>query len=745
MKPQTILTAILIASLLLAVAPCETCADGVIVPIEPSPVVPRLGQFYSVKYHRVQVEIKEQVVATTVEQAFINETGRPVEVEYLFPLPRNSSVNRFTLIVDGKEIAGRILDKDEARRIYDQIVRRRRDPALLEYVDSGMLRTSVFPLPAKGERAVKLVYTELIKSRKGAISNGPDGNLFEYVYPLNTEKFSHKVLEEMRVDFQLDAGAPIKNVYSPTHTIDLDWNGDRSVKGHWSDEGVRPANDFRLFWTLSEDRVGATLFSYRPDASEDGYFLLLASPWVPPWRDPALGGIRYEDREAIPKNLQLVMDVSGSMSGEKIEQARNAARFIVENLNPDDHFNIIFYNSVVDPLWNELHRPISGARSEAANRIGKVQAGGSTDINAALTTALKQIPGDDRPGYVIFLTDGLPTAGVTDLNKIVENVETANEHGSRVFVFGVGFDVNAVLLDRLGADNHGIADYVPPGENIEAKVSSFYSKIRNPALADLVLDFGGIRVRDTYPQNLPDLFYGGQLVLAGRYRDAGKQKVVLKGTFGDEKPVYSYEFGFTEKSDPEEYAFVARIWAQKKIAWLIEQIRWHGTNQEYVDEIVALSKRYGIMTQYTSFLAEEDVDIARDLRPLREEAWRNMDSVMGFETGAQGVSQSMQSKKLAASEMAPATAGYIDATGREVQVEKIKIIGSKTFYLKKGEWIDAEYKEGMGLTEVKLLSDAYFDLADRSPEQAKYLTFAPDQTIITVIDGKAYKIIPDIG
>ena len=697
----------------------EAAADGVIVPVQPLPEPVRLGHFYSVKYHRVKVEIQDQAVTTWVEQAFINETDRSVEVQYLFPIPRNAAIHKFSLIVDGKEMEGRILPRDEARRIYESIVRRQRDPALLEYVDQGMFQTNVFPLPPRGERVVKLSYTELLTA---------DGDRLEYRYPLNTEKFSHKVLEEVRIDFDLKSNSPVKTVYSPTHDFKPRWDGNQHVSGHWSDENVRPANDFRLFWTLSEDRVGATLFSYRPHGGEDGFFLILASPQMD-----------LTSQKPIPKNLILVLDISGSMTGEKIEQARGAARFITDNLNPEDRFNLILYNSTVDPLWDELHPCSDQAKREVLDRIAQIHATGSTDIHAALMLALQQLPRNDRPSYLIFLTDGLPTAGVTDINQILEAVQSGNTRKARLFAFGVGFDVNTLLLDRLGADNSGMADYVPPKEDIEAKVSSFYAKIQNPALTEPSLDFASLRVRDVFPQKLPDLFYGGQLILAGRYRDWGSRAVTLTGRTPQGKSSFRYDLTFAERTDAEEFAFVARLWAQRKIGWLIEQIRLHGQNQELVNEVVDLSTRYGIMTQYTSFLADEDQPLT-DVRMLQERARKDFAGIAPMTTGSGAVSQSQAAGEMQALGLTAPEAGYRDAGGNMVKAERVKIIGAKTFYLKGGEWVDAVFKEGMKPVVVKQFSEEFFELARKSPTQAQYLTFAPDQIVVAVIEGVAYRI-----
>ncbi len=717
MKKQNIIY-LLIAAIFAIAQPI--LADGIIVPFNPGSEPILLGEFYSVKYHRVIVDINDQMTTTIVDQAFINETGRTIEVQYIFPLPRGAQVNKFSLIVGDNEISGRILEKDEARRIYEDIVRQQKDPALLEYIDHGMIRTSVFPLPPHGEQKVILEYSEFLQK---------DGNRVEYRYPLNTEKFSSKPLQEVSIDFELESSAQLKTVYSPSHDMSPRWDGDKRVTGRCIDENVKPDTDFRLFWTLSEDEVGATMFTYRPDKSGDGYFLFLASPRA-----------QTDRSKVIEKNIILVLDKSGSMQGEKIEQAKRAAKFIAENINPGDRFNVIFYDDMVDPLWDELKEYNSDTRNEAIARINRVNADGSTDIHAALTTAMGQIPDRSRPNFIIFMTDGLPTSGITDLGKIAEGVKKANKFGARLFCFGVGYDVNAVLLDRLGAENHGLAEYVPPGEDIEGKVSRFYAKIQNPALTDITIDYADVRVRDTYPRIMPDLFKGGQLVIVGRYRDFGKHDVKIAGNAGDDKKSFKYNLNFAEYTGREEYAFVARLWAQKKMGWLIEQIRLHGENKEMVEEIVRLSTRYGIMTEYTSFLADEEADLddhALNVMMATEILYTRA----GVQTGAGGVSQSIQAGNMQKGTQAPQKAMYLDESGKMVTLDVVKIIGSKTFYRKKGVWIAAEYSEDMQLIEIAQFADDYFALANSEPTQAQYLTFAPKESIIVVIDNQAYKIM----
>ncbi len=710
-----------VAIVLFFLHPAVSRADGIIVPPPgPRPKPVNIGEVYSVKYHHVRVDVEGQVATTTVDQAFVNETGGQLEVEYVFPLPRDAQVKKFALFVGDKELPGKILDREEARRIYEKIVRSHRDPALLEYIGNGMFKSSVFPIPTGQQRRVKLVYSQLLSK---------EGDRIEYLYPLNTEKFSKKPLEEVEIRFELESDTPIKNLYSPTHDISPEWSGDNNVKGTYTEKNIRPDYDFRIFWTLSPKEVDATLVTHNPDDGEDGYFMFLASPEV-----------GAGSREVIKKDVALVLDRSGSMSGEKIKQALGAAEFIVRNLNRGDKFNVIFYNDHIDPMWDKLKDYTSSNRKEVLARINKTEATGGTDIHGALTTAMKMIPEDGRPHYLIFLTDGLPTSGITDAGKITDAVKKANSHNTRLFAFGVGYDVNSILLDRLGADNHGLAEYVRPNENIEAKVSRFYSKIQSPALTDISLDFGDIRIRDAYPRTLPDLFRGEQLVYVGRYRDSGTEKITMKGAASDKKKTYRYKLDFASETDPEENSFIARLWAQNKIGWLIEQIRLHGEKKEYIDEIVRLSTRYGILTEYTAFLAEEEVELHAADNVTRAES--NIKSRVKMATGAGGVAQSMQARKYQSAKQASKAAQYYDKSGEEVTVDRVKVLGSKTFYLKDGEWVDSEYKKDMKVKKVKQLSSPYFKLARSNTAQSKYLTFTRSRSIIVVMDGRAYRIEP---
>jgi Ca-activated chloride channel homolog len=229
-----------------------------------------------------------------------------VEGTYVFPLPETSTISEFAMWVDGEKLEGKVLERDEARRIYEDIVRRRQDPALLEYVGLNAFQASIYPIPPGGERRIELEYSQVLP-----VDNG----LVEYVYPLSTEKFSPRPLEEVAVNVTIRSREPLKAIYSPSHQVDVVRRGDHEALVGYEEVGVTPDRDLVLYYTVSQQDVGVNLLSYRPRAGDDGFFLLLAAPQV-----------EVEAQEVVARDVILVLDVSGSMRGEKIEQAKAALR-----------------------------------------------------------------------------------------------------------------------------------------------------------------------------------------------------------------------------------------------------------------------------------------------------------------------------------------------------------------------------------------------------------------------------------
>jgi Ca-activated chloride channel family protein len=705
-------------------------ADGFIIPEpppRPEPIALR-DTWLTIRYHRVTVSIDNQVAVTRVEQEFVNEHDWEVEGTYVFPLPHGASVSRFTMWVDGRPVEGEILEAGEARRIYEDIVRRRRDPALLEYVGRDAVRASIFPIPPGGLRRVELEYTQVLSLADGMVS---------YVYPLDTEKFSARPLEDCSIHVEIRSDDSMHAVYSPTHQdrVFIDRDGDHRATIGYEESDVLPAQDFELVYTVSEEDVGLNLLTYAESPNE-GFFLLLVAP-----------NVEVEKEQVIPRDVLLVLDTSGSMEGEKLAQAKDAVTFVLQHLNEEDRFNVVAFSTGLSRYALRL-RPTSEA-SQAVAWVQDLEAIGGTNINRALLEAMALSNGQ-RSAVLIFLTDGLPTEGVTEIDQILANVESAAPDNLRVFAFGVGNDVNTVLLDTLAQQNRGATGYVRPHERIDEEVSTFYAKIRTPVLADLELDFDNILVEDVYPYPLPDLFAGSQLIVAGRYRPPSStntlSRITLSGSVDGRRRQFVYQGSFRavgadDALSPSTTSFIPRLWATRKIGHLLTQIRLRGETREWVDAVVDLSIRYGIVTPYTSFLVEEE-DILTDAG--RERAAESyMATPAPAASGAPAVEMAEEEAKMrGADSAAPTDGGEASRTGEGME-PTVRHVGSKAFVLHDGVWIDTAFDpDTMSAQHIALGSQAYFDLLATRPAWGKYLALG--ERLIFVADSgttlTAYKI-----
>ena len=684
-------------------------ADGFIIPVPPRPDEPFPPSF-SIKYHHVDIQIDNQVAQTAVDQIFINNYHRDLEGTYIFPISQDASISKFSMFVGGEEIKGKILDKNEARGIYEDIVRRKRDPALLEYFKDGMFKASVYPIPAHGETRIKLNYSEILKL---------SGGICGYRYTLNTEKFSQDPLQSVKVDVKISSQVPIKTIYSPSHDIRIDKQDDYHARVSYVEENTRPDKDFLLYYTVSDQDIGFNLLPYE-DQDHQGYFLAMISPQV-----------KVEADKTSSKNIVFILDTSGSMKGEKITQAKAALSFCLNSLNPGDRFGLIDFDDQVKPFKTGLVRASQENVKEALSFVDKTEADGGTNIDEALLTGLRQTQGAEGPSFIIFLTDGLPTVGETDVNGILKNVKDANRSSTRLFVFGVGYDVNTRLLDRLAQDNYATSDYVRPSEDIEVKVSGFYKKVSYPVLTDLGLSFDRVETYELYPKGLPDVFKGTQLLVLGKYRGSGPTKVTLTGSAqgSDQRFVYEVNFSSDDHND-----FIPRLWATRRIGHLIDQLRLHGQSQELVDEVVSLSKKYGIITEYTSFLVDADYRLAAN--ELAPEAKKRLEMASAEEVGAGAVGRSKSTQSYMAAPVAPQ--GMLDAEGREQRVEKLRQIGDRTFFNKSGLWVDSEYEGKTEPVKVKIFSEAYFKLLSEAPEVGRFMALGDE--VIFLLNGRAIQI-----
>ncbi len=697
--------------------PCPFDAICPPLPVPPRPLFP-----LAVQYHHVTVTIDQQVAVTHVDELFRNDNGDTVEGTYLFPLPEGALVTDFAMWVDGARVEGKILTADEARQIYDDIVRQLRDPALLEYAGRGAVQANIFPIAPGDTRRVELEYTQVLPAENG---------LVHYRYPLNTEKFSTQPLEQVSVSVKVVSAEAVRAIYSPSHPVAIARDGDFRFSAGYEAGNVTPDTDFDLYYSVSPDDIGLNTLSYYDPTTGEGYFLLLAAP-----------RLDVGAAQVVAKDVIVVLDQSGSMDGEKFAQAQDAVDYMLTHLNAEDRFGLVAFSTGLNTYAGGLQ---PAAEAEAARQwVRSLRAEGGTNIHLALLEALADVEaGSTRPTILIFLTDGLATEGVVDSGQILEAVGQAAPDNVRLFAFGVGDDVDTFLLDSLVEAHHGASSYVRPSMNIDEVVSGFYAKVSTPVLADLTLTVdGGVALTDLYPFPLPDLFAGTQLVVAGRYTGSGPATVRLQGTVNGQPRTFTYaEQRFAAPNDPAlgATAFIPRLWATRRVGHLLNQIRLHGENQELIDSVVQLSIRFGIVTPYTSYLVQEtefDVLTEEGRDGLANEAYADAASTEAEVSGSGAVDTAADQSALAGAE-APVPVSA-DAA------QFVRIVGSRTYLFRDETWIDTAYDATRtAAVPVTFASPAYFDLLSARPELAGGFALGP-HVIALAADGTPYEVTSEL-
>ncbi len=711
--------ATLITIVMVLVLAIPASADGVIIIDPPPEPQPDWSPQLTICYHRVTVTIEDQIAITKVDQAFRNDGQSIAEGTYVFPLPPDVVIQRFVMWVDGQPVEGEILPADEAREIYEGYVRRQRDPALLEYVGRDAVRARIFPIAPGEERRIQLEYTQVLPV---------ENNLMHYRYPLDTERFSAKPIEQVSIFVEIASKTALRAIYSPSHQDDVLITRESDYEATISYEAgqVLPDKDFELYVGNSTDAISANLLSYKPE-NEDGFFLLLLSPSI------------ETGQRILPKDVFLVLDTSGSMDGEKLTQAKEALTYILKHLNTEDHFNVITFSSGVRSYASA---PQSSA--DAPNAIAwldTLEAVGGTNIYMALSETMTQI-GTERPAIVIFLTDGLPTEGIVDEQSLLEMIDQETPNSVRLFPFGVGYDVNTLFLDQLAQNHKGRPAYIEPDERIDEQVSGFYAQVQSPVLTNIELDFGAVRTYDVYPMPLTDLYAGTQFIVTGRYTGEGPQRITLNGEIEGEQKQYIYEGTFSSQNTPDDKTtFIPRLWAARKIGHLLTQIRIHGENAEWVDAIVTLSLRYGIITPYTSFLAEEPNDIlSSDGREHNAEEFKESLQIAPAATGEEAVEDAEMRKGLGGAEAPPnAQQWTTPADTAHTPSNSMRYAGDKTFLCSDGGCIDTTYiPDKMNVQDVFFMSSSYWEYVRAHPDWKLYFALG-EGTIFVAPDTTAYR------
>ncbi len=748
----------LFVSLTILFASVTMFSQGVIIPrcppnarcMPPRPVPRPLPNTLPVKSINIDVKINGQVATTHVEQVFRNDTPYTLEGTYFFPIPESAAIVEFSIWENGKKLVGEVRSREEARRIYDAIVRSQRDPGLLEYAGKDLFQASIFPIPPNSDKKLELTYSQVLKADSGTVS---------YQYPLGTGRNIWNRPQQMpMIDGEQKTGQntipqkfgtisgkveiigtqALRNIYSPSHAIETKNKGETGAL--ISFETSSSDNDFQLFYGLSDKDFGMSLLTYR-EAGKDGYFLLQLSP-----KD------NISEKQLVSKDVVFVLDTSGSMAEEgKMEKARSALLFGIRTLRDSDRFNVISFAGEEHLMENGLIDANASGKKRGEEFVKALQPTGGTNINDSLIASLKQFSSNERPKMLVFMTDGLPTVSETNIDKIIANVAKSKTQDIRIFPFGVGYDVNTTLLDKLGSENSGVSDYVKPKEDIEIKVSNFFARVSSPVLSNLELDFANLKTDFVYPRKLTDLFKGMQMTLIGRYKnesDLNNITLRLTGKSGSEKRTFNYsEIDFPLRN--EQNSFLPRLWAIRRVGWLMEQIRSNSETKELRDEVVGLGTKYGIVTPYTSYLATDGSQSNFMLdgvsRPSPT-ALRQVQERSGQAAVDMSVTQNSQQSNVTIVSRKDKKRSGGKSSGEEspqIFIENStqnQFVANKNFLNQKNVWVDTEYRADSKQQEinVKFMSEEYLNLVKQNKELGQY--FALGEEVVVVFNGKIYRV-----
>lgn len=704
------------------VMPDKHSNPNAIIPGQPNPALFPLES----RSTQVNTSISGQTATTTIKQVFFNPTNRQLEGYFLFPVPKDVVISKFTMDINGVKHEAELLDATKARKIYEEIVRRSKDPALLEYYGKGMFRVRIFPILAKKEQKIQLTYTETLSKNNGTI---------EYSFPMNTEKYSAKPIQQISFKIDIDGKEKIKTVYCPTHPVEIIRKGAEKATVGFEASNVKSDRDFKLYFNLDNSKLGLSLLNYKMP-NEDGYFFLNLSPGF------------GNEHEIVAKDIVFVMDKSGSMAGDKLDQAKKALRFCVENLNKNDRFEIIPFSTEATSLFGKVEQLNTSNKQKAIDFIDDINPIGGTNIEEALDLALSaQETNSKRPFFVIFMTDGKPTIGETEEDPLLKKVAAMNKKNVRIFTFGIGTNLNTHLLDKITASTNAYRTYVLPDEDIELKVSDFYSKASSPVLTDISIEFDkNVRISDVYDKKLPDLFKGGSISLMGRYKGSGKSTITVSGNINGARKTFQYSVDLSNENT--ELDFIPNLWASRAVGYLLDQIRLHGENEELVKEVTRLAKKHGIITPYTSYLILEDEAVASRNQAIQEQDLilrpraldapqlsddidfeEEVETIAGFganakkKDGKSSVRASKESQTMnKASNLAEIKQGverlaYKDSSGKHRNLsEGIVNIQGRAMYNNNNEWLDANISlnqnKNIKTNRIKFNSEAYFKLME---------------------------------
>jgi Ca-activated chloride channel family protein len=684
---------------------------------------------YSIRYSTAGVSVEDESARVEIDET-IEGPEKAVQTVCIIPLPEGADGNdiRVTLTPSGGKAIiladAACLSAVKAQALYAEIAKSSGAGKLLAF--SGRPAIVVPRVELQGKAQMTVSFRTPVRRTQG---------VYWMTCPMPNAAWTKSPVERAAVNVSLKTKEPLKTVFSPTHNTNVQRKGQTEAATTVKVDRWSGMDDYRLYWVADKDDLGLRVLAYRGSNKEDGFFMLLGNPT----------GAAAE--RVVEKDVILVLDTSGSMRGEKIEQARSALDYCLEHLNKGDRFNVITFGSKVSTFRDDLVKLEPATLTAAREFVENVVANGQTNISGALEKALAGKADAGRERIMIFLTDGAPTVGERIPEKILEQVKKLNTAGTKIFVMGVGHDVNAHLLDRLAEVTDGSSEYVAPREELDAKVAALYDRLSHPVLSGVSISFGEVATQSVLPPKVPVLFKGSEIMMVGRYKDGGKHTFTISGTLAGKPVKYTCEADLPRGGGDASNEFLAPLWAARQIGYLLQEIRLHGPNKELIEEVVRLSKQYGIVTEYTDFIVMNGgrggaAPMAKDAEFA--EAAKRVNLARGEQAGQWAVNQAANDKALQLRAVAAPSANfYRDRRGNVTEFKNVTQVGRRAFYLQDGQWVDSEEVGTRKMRVVKLFSPEYFALLKSDPvfAKAQQLSWAlsiniGDERIVIEKDGK---------
>ena len=549
-----------------------------------------LGGVLEIKQQDVSVVINNGIAVTEIKQVFLNTENRIVEALYTFPVPNGASVSNFSMIINGQEMIGEVVEKQRARQIYESYKVTKRDPGLLEQVDYKTFELRVFPIQPKAEQHIKIVYYQQLDF---------DHNNATYVYPLatNTRGMIHeKTTGRFSMTLDVKSEIPITKVFSPSHPQDfvINSHNDKYSRANLEVTGGDLSRDVVVAFDTERPRTGIDVLANK-EGNEDGYFFLTMT-----------AGKELEEYGA-GMDYVFVVDISGSMADQgKLRLATGVVDAFVNELGNEDRFEVMTFNNSPTLHFKELRSANDESKQSAREFLNDQRAVGGTILGPAVTTAYKYKQ-EDRPLNVVLLSDGM-----TQQNEQAELIALISKApaSTRVFCVGIGNEVNRPLLKQLSERAGGLAAFVSLQDDFKRQSQAFRRKLMRPVATNVRILFDGVETYDAMPGELPDLFYGAPLRMIGRYKQGGPTRVTVSGEVMGRPFEQTVEIPLPKSND--ENPEIERMWAYCRVQQLMNELREYGNNADKEKEIVRLCEGYSIVSEYASFIVlENDAEYQR--------------------------------------------------------------------------------------------------------------------------------------